>query len=67
MLVVTGTGHLLLLSNKQQRWLFYSLVFKSYSNALFGWARGFSGQQGMDFAAPLNSQITALLSGLPYC
>lgn len=64
-LAIAGAGHLLVLSSKQQQWLLWSIVFTGYSNALYGWVRGFSGQAGLDFAPPISNQIAALLGGLP--
>lgn len=65
MLAIAGAGSLMLLSPRQQQWLYWSIVFTGYSNALYGWARGFSGQAGMDFAPPIGNQLAALLGGLP--
>lgn len=65
MLAIAGAGKLLLLSSRQVKCLYWSIIFTGYSNALYGWARGFSGQSGMDFAPPIGNQIAALLGGLP--
>lgn len=65
MLAIAGVGSLMLLSPKQQTWLYGSIVFTGYSNAIYGWVRGFSGHTGMDFAPPLANQAAALLAGLP--
>ena len=65
MLGIAAIGGLLTLSEKQSGILFVCLVFTGYSNALYGWVRGFSGHHGMDFAPPLSNQLAALLGGLP--
>lgn len=65
MLAIAGAGQLLVLGRRQQGLLYYSIVFTGYSNAIYGWVRGFSGQAGMDFAPPVSNQIVALLGGLP--
>jgi hypothetical protein len=65
MLAVAGCGGLLALSFRQERVLLGCLLFTGYSNALYGWMRGLSGEHGMDFAPPVANQIVALLGGLP--
>ena len=65
MLAIAAAGQLLHLTTRKQSLLFYSIVFTGYSNAIYGWVRGFSGQAGMDFAPPVSNQIVALLGGLP--
>jgi hypothetical protein len=65
MLAIAGCGGLLTLSKKQDTWLFFSIVFTGYSNALYGWVRGLSGQAGLDFAPPFSNQLAAILGGLP--
>ena len=65
MLGVAASGGLLVLSKTVEKVLFWCLVFTGYGNALYGWARGLSGQAGMDFSPPISNQIAALLGGLP--
>lgn len=65
MLGISAAADLLVLTKKQEKLLFLSIVFTGYSNALYGWVRGFSGHAGMDFSAPLSNQVAALLGGLP--
>jgi len=65
MLAVAAAGGLLYLTPKQGTALYGCILFTGYSNALYGWVRGVSGQAGMDFAAPISNQIAALLGGLP--
>ena len=65
MLAAAAAGHLLTLGKTQEKLLLFSLVFTGYSNALYGWVRGLSGQAGLDFAPPLSNQLASLLGGLP--
>ncbi|ROS05580.1 hypothetical protein EDC56_1119 [Sinobacterium caligoides] len=65
MLAIASCASLLSLSSRQASLLFYSIVFTGYSNALYGWARGLSGNAGMDLAPPFSNQLVALLGGLP--
>jgi hypothetical protein len=65
MLAIAGAANLLSLTSMQQRGLYLSIICTGYSNALYGWVRGFSGQLGMDFAPPLTNQLAALLGGVP--
>lgn len=65
MLAVAACGGLLSFSVIQARLLYWSILFTGYSNALYGWARGLSGETGLDFAPPIGNQIAALLGGLP--
>lgn len=65
MLAIAACAHLIALTPSKQKLLFISIVFTGYSNALYGWARGLSGNEGLDFAPPVSNQIAALLGGLP--
>lgn len=65
MLAIAACAHLIALTPSKQKLLFISIVFTGYSNALYGWVRGLSGNAGLDFAPPISNQIAALLAGLP--
>ncbi len=65
LLVIASVSHLLILSDRQYKYLFWMSILTAYGNAFYGWLRGFSGERGLDFTPPLANQVAAILAGFP--
>lgn len=62
---LAGCGQVLVLSERQFKFLSLNLTLMAHGNILYGWVRGIWGVKGLDFAPPLANQLAAILGGLP--
>lgn len=65
MLGIAAAGSLMTLSRLQEKLFYGFVVFTGYGNALYGWARGISGESGVEDTGTLASLIVQMLGGFP--
>lgn len=65
MLAIASVGSFITLSQAQEKWFYIFVVVTGYGNALYGWARGITGESGMDGSTTLASLIVQTLGALP--
>ena len=65
LIAVAGGAKVLILSERQFKFLSVNLTLMAHGNVLYGWVRGIWGVKGLDFSPPVANQLAALLGGVP--
>ena len=65
MLALVGISNHIHLTARQAKTFYLSIIVTGYGNALYGWARGLSGENGMDGSTSMGSILVQLLGGVP--